>query len=109
MHISQDCAQCGTETRCRRRDFSPQTWSVLLIWGEVEKKAVDQPICDECYNDLRDIMIDRADEVAEALAQPQKSTTTPEKKPAKKAEAKKTTVSKKKSGKKQKKKTSKVA
>lgn len=110
MHISQDCAQCGTETRCRRRDFNPQTWSVLLAWGEVEKQAIDQPICDECYNDLRDILIDRADEVAVALAQPQTLNSSETSEPAASNQASgKAPAAKTKSGKKAKKGTSKVA
>lgn len=70
MQMVQDCPHCGEESRCRRREFSEQTWSVLSAWGEVENASVDQPICDSCYNDLREILIDRADEISVALVQP---------------------------------------
>ena len=70
MHISHTCANCLAHTRCRRRDFSPQAWAVLVLWGEVGKAAVDQPSCDTCYDDLRDVLIDRSQEIETALTQP---------------------------------------
>ncbi len=70
MHISSSCSNCSTKTRCRKRDFSEQAWSVLLAWGEVDPEVVDQPVCDDCYVELRDILIDRATDVEVALASP---------------------------------------
>lgn len=67
MHVVQKCANCLTESRCRRRDFSAQVWSVLLMWEEVGMEAVDQPICNDCYGDLREILIERCDEMEEAI------------------------------------------
>jgi hypothetical protein len=72
MQMVQECPQCGSDTRCRRREFNEQTWSVLLSWGEVHTESVDQPICDTCYGDLREMLIDRADEFDSALKQPQR-------------------------------------
>ena len=69
MHSQQDCANCGTEEKCRRRDFSEQAWTVLLLWNEVDKSAVDQPICQPCYDELREVLIDRADEIEAAFRQ----------------------------------------
>lgn len=70
MHISSSCSNCSTKTRCRKRDFSEQAWSVLLAWGEVDPQVVDQPVCDDCYVELRDILIDRASDVEVALSSP---------------------------------------
>jgi hypothetical protein len=54
-------------SRCRRRDFSQQAWAVLLVWEEVQKSTVDQSLCDDCYNELRETLIDRTDEIESAL------------------------------------------
>ncbi len=70
MQISQQCAHCMTETRCSRRDFSEQAWSVLLAWKEVGRTAVDQPLCNDCYDELREILIDRAEELTLAINDP---------------------------------------
>lgn len=70
MQMVQECPQCGTNTKCRRRDFNEQSWAVLVSWGEVEPEAVDQPICESCYSDLREILIDRAGEFEQALKSP---------------------------------------
>lgn len=64
------CANCETVSKVRRRDFSGQAWAVLLAWEEVKKPAVDQPICEDCYNELREVLIDRADEIEAALSAP---------------------------------------
>jgi len=99
MHISQGCAHCSNDIRCRRRDFSEQAWAALVVWGEVERNTVDQPVCDDCYSDLRDILIDRADEMVAAASQP-----IPKSMPTKTAADRKKKVAKKKA-----KRTSKVA
>lgn len=65
-----DCAHCQVEGKIRRRDFSEQAWSVLVVWNEVQRSAVDQAICDDCYNELREVLIDRADEIEFSLRQP---------------------------------------
>jgi hypothetical protein len=71
------CSNCGEDGKSRRRDFSEQAWTVLVLWSEVQTAAVDQPICEHCYNELREVLIDRADEIETALRQP-----APAKKPA---------------------------
>jgi hypothetical protein len=67
MHSSQFCAHCSADAKCRRRDFNEQIWSVLLVWGEVEVKTVDKPLCEDCYNELREVLIDRASDIEVAL------------------------------------------
>ena len=70
MHISNECGNCCAMTRSRRREFSDQIWSVLISWGEVDRSLVDNPICDDCYNEFREVLIDRAQELEMALADP---------------------------------------
>ena len=65
---SNHCAHCQSTTKSRRRDFSEQTWTVLLVWGEIDTRTVDQPVCEPCYNDLREVLIDRTDEIESTLA-----------------------------------------
>ncbi|MDA9951303.1 hypothetical protein N9D31_01885 [Oligoflexaceae bacterium] len=72
MHISNECGNCEISARSRRREFSDQIWSVLITWGEVGKSLVDSPICDDCYNEFRETLIDRATELELALADPAK-------------------------------------
>jgi hypothetical protein len=62
------CPNCSIFSNCRRRDFSEQAMTVLLLWGEIAAASVDQPICDDCYEELREVLIDRADEVDAALS-----------------------------------------
>ncbi len=57
------CARCYAEVRLRHRDFSEQVLAALISWGEIEAKSIEKPICDVCYDDLRETLIDRADEL----------------------------------------------
>ena len=71
QNTTVECCNCGTESKCRRREFSEQAWTVLLLWNEVQAPAVDQPLCDDCYNELRETLIDRAGEMDMALTDQQ--------------------------------------
>lgn len=62
-HTSDSCAHCGATAKCRRRDFSEQAWSALVAWGEIQEVVVDQGICESCYAELREVLIDRAEEL----------------------------------------------
>ncbi len=68
------CSNCSIEASCRRRVFSEQAWTVLLMWNEITPQAVDQPICDECYQEIREILIDRSEEVDSAMQETQPET-----------------------------------
>lgn len=70
MRISQNCAHCGNQAKSRSREFTDQAWTVLVLWGEVEKSAVGEPICEDCYDEMRNILIERAHEVETALKTP---------------------------------------
>src|SRR5689334_11416042 len=63
------CSNCAGEARSRRRTFSEQAWTVLLLWNEINPAAVDQPVCDDCYQEMRDILIDRNHEIEAAMQQ----------------------------------------
>ncbi len=65
----ENCNNCGSNAKCRRRSFSEQAWSVLLLWNEVNPNAIEKPICDDCYKELRDVLIDRTDEIESAMSQ----------------------------------------
>ena len=69
-HVSECCSNCSEDTKSRRREFSEQAWTVLVLWNEVQSAAVDQPICEDCYNELREVLIDRAEEIENALSEP---------------------------------------
>ena len=62
-HKVQNCSCCNTEARCRQRNFSEEALAMLLVWGEIDVKNIDAPICEYCYEDLRDVLIDRAGEI----------------------------------------------
>jgi|APSaa5957512535_1039671.scaffolds.fasta_scaffold386262_1 hypothetical protein len=57
------CTRCHAESKLRHRQFSDQVLSALIIWGELQAKTVDKPMCDSCYDDLRETLIDRAEEM----------------------------------------------
>ena len=59
------CARCSSGATARKREFSEQAYSMLLVWGEIDKDIIDAPICDECYAELRDLLIERADDAIE--------------------------------------------
>lgn len=63
------CSNCGLSSLSRRRHFSEKAWSVLLLWNEIDPSVVNQPVCDECYEEMRSILIERTDEIELALKQ----------------------------------------
>lgn len=63
------CSHCSEVGKTRKRDFSPQAWTVLVLWSEIQKATVDEALCEHCYDELREVLIDRADEIELAIAQ----------------------------------------
>ncbi|MFK7872744.1 MAG: hypothetical protein AB8C84_06165 [Oligoflexales bacterium] len=57
------CTNCLQKNPSRRRHFSEQAWAALLAWSEVSVSSVKQPICEHCYEEMREVLIDRIDEV----------------------------------------------
>lgn len=77
--LQGECPRCGEMARLRARSFSDQAISALVAWQEVTESAALQPICDECYGELREVLIDRHEELGEgalpvSAAAPQKLT-----------------------------------
>jgi|NOAtaT_7_FD_contig_31_4056214_length_369_multi_6_in_0_out_0_2 hypothetical protein len=58
-----DCPRCGIVGRLSKRSFSDQAVAALLIWGDLEESLVGQAICDGCYGELRDVLIERCEEL----------------------------------------------
>ena len=71
LHKNQDriCPSCQTTKKCSRRYFSEQAWTVLLLWREIGHNVIDKPICNDCYEELRDTLIDRNNEIEETMQQ----------------------------------------
>ncbi len=57
------CSACEGHVKSVRREFSDQAWSALVAWKEVQSTAVDSPLCNDCYFNFRDVLIERADEM----------------------------------------------
>ena len=56
------CAVCHEDRKVRQREFSAHAWTALTVWGEVSGSK-DQAMCNGCYAEFREHLIDRADEV----------------------------------------------
>lgn len=63
LSVQTRCAVCDEERKIRHRDFSPHAWTALTVWGEVHFSHNGQAICNACYSDLRDLLIERSSEV----------------------------------------------
>ena len=61
------CSHCHEQVKSRRREFSEQAWTILLLLGEINGDTVEQPICEFCYDEMRDILIDRRPEIEEQM------------------------------------------
>ena len=59
------CSNCGCDGRVTVREFSMKAMHSLLAWNEVTEDLSSKPICNICYSDLREILIERADEIVE--------------------------------------------
>lgn len=63
LDFTHKCASCDESVKSVRREFSDQAWAALVSWREVSPKAVDSPLCNDCYFNFRDVLIERADEI----------------------------------------------
>ena len=63
MSTQTRCIVCDEERKLRYREFSPHAWTALTVWGEVEPTQYGQAMCNACYSDFRDLLIERANEV----------------------------------------------
>ncbi len=62
--VAANCNHCGADEKAKKREISVTAWQALVDWQEVSKETVDKAICQSCYNELREILIERADEIA---------------------------------------------
>lgn len=58
-----NCPLCDEHARLRAREFSDQAMSALIAWGEIDAAGLGKPLCDDCYTELREVLIDRTDEL----------------------------------------------
>jgi len=63
MSAQTRCAICDEERKIRHREFSPHAWTALAVWGEVQSVQSGQAMCNGCYSDFRDLLIERSNEV----------------------------------------------
>lgn len=57
------CHHCGAEVQVRKRQFSQKAWSALVNWGEIRSEIMGKAICQDCYIELREILIERTHEM----------------------------------------------
>lgn len=55
---TKKCPRCEHQAILRPRNFSDQATASLVSWGDMDKKIVGHPICDDCHEELRDALID---------------------------------------------------
>ena len=55
---TKKCPRCEHQAILRPRHFSDQATASLVAWGDMDKKVVGNPICDDCHEELRDALID---------------------------------------------------
>lgn len=67
LHSSHECPHCGaSDVKIKTREISMAAWNALLAWQDVDSETIGKPICQQCYDELREILIDRADEIHSA-------------------------------------------
>jgi hypothetical protein len=60
---SGECPRCDVQNKLRTRVFSAQAQAALVTWGEMDQSDLEKALCDDCYDELRDILIDRASDL----------------------------------------------
>ncbi len=60
---TQECPRCSTPARLSKRTFSDQALAALVVWKDLSEKLIEEPICEDCYSELRDILIERIEDV----------------------------------------------
>ncbi len=60
---TQECPRCANQARLQKRTFSDQALAALVVWNDLAEKQIDEAICEDCYSELRDILIERIEEV----------------------------------------------
>ena len=52
------CVVCARDARVRAREMSAAAEATLVMMGQLEITAAGRPMCDECFAELRDALID---------------------------------------------------
>lgn len=56
------CPRCGVDSVLQKRVFSDQALAALIVWEELEARLIDHAVCQECYVELRDVLIEKSEE-----------------------------------------------
>jgi len=64
LNKTAECPRCGIEGKLQKRTFSEQAIAALVVWEELDRALVDEPTCNDCYRELRDVLIDRSEDVS---------------------------------------------
>ena len=56
------CPRCSLDKKLKKRFFSAHAIATLESSGELEPGMAEQAICDDCYEDLREALIDSESE-----------------------------------------------
>jgi len=59
------CPVCKETKQLRKRLFSLSAQKALLDWNEIPEEALTKGMCNSCYLECRDILVDRCDELEE--------------------------------------------
>lgn len=59
------CPRCQIEAKLKKRPFSESAIAALVAWGELAEEIADEPICSDCYNELRETLMDRQSEFSD--------------------------------------------
>ena len=57
------CHHCGAKVSVKQRQFSDRAWAALVNWGEVRSETMGKAICQDCYVELREILIEHTHEI----------------------------------------------
>ena len=66
--MSNKCYHCSQLVKSKVRDISDEVWGAYIILEEGEKGINRQPMCEDCYLEIRDTLIERQDEIDAQIA-----------------------------------------
>ena len=66
MNKLAQCPRCELEGKLKKREFSDQAIAALVNWGELDERLVDEPVCDDCYRELREVLIDNSESLVDS-------------------------------------------
>ena len=59
------CPHCDCSQRVKKRDFPAEALTKLVAMGELAPEVAGLPICDDCADDLRQVLIEEQEGVEE--------------------------------------------